>query len=47
MTKYFIKSISIEGFRGINNEGAALIITLNQMVLHRIFGEMGKEKFYF
>lgn len=44
MAKYFIKSISIEGFRGINNEGAPLIINFQTDGTTSIFGENGKGK---
>lgn len=44
MTKYFIQSISIEGFRGINNEGSPLLIKLQTDGVTSIFGENGKCK---
>lgn len=44
MPKYFIKSISIEGFRGINNNGNPLVIDFNPNGVTSIFGENGKGK---
>jgi len=44
MAKYFIKSISIEGFRGINNAGAPLVIQFQTDGVTSIFGENGKGK---
>src|SRR5258706_7980404 len=44
MAKYFIKSISIEGFRGINNNGIPLIINFQSDGVTSIFGENGKGK---
>lgn len=44
MTKYFIKSISIEGFRGINNGGDPLLIDFKTDGVTSIFGENGKGK---
>jgi|GEM_PF-1199355 len=44
MAKYFIKSISIEGFRGINNIGCPLLINLQTDGVTSIFGENGKGK---
>lgn len=44
MTKYFIKSISIEGFRGINNRGTPLLINFQTDGVTSIFGENGKGK---
>lgn len=44
MTKYFIKSISIEGFRGINNVGNPLLINFQSDGVTSIFGENGKGK---
>jgi DNA repair exonuclease SbcCD ATPase subunit len=44
MAKYFIKSISIEGFRGINNTGEPLIIPFQTDGVTSIFGENGKGK---
>jgi DNA repair exonuclease SbcCD ATPase subunit len=42
--KYFLKSISIEGFRGINNEANPLRINLNVDGVTSIFGENGSGK---
>jgi len=42
--KYFIKSISIEGFRGINNVGNPLLINFTTDGVTSIFGENGKGK---
>lgn len=42
--KYFIKSISIEGFRGINNQGNPLIIDFQSDGVTSLFGENGKGK---
>lgn len=44
MLKYFIKSISIEGFRGINNNGTPLVIDFQTDGTTSIFGENGKGK---
>lgn len=44
MTKYFIESISIEGFRGINNNGSPLLINFQTDGVTSIFGENGKGK---
>lgn len=44
MSKYFIKQISIEGFRGINNSGAPLVINFQTNGITSIFGENGKGK---
>ncbi|MBK6380392.1 MAG: AAA family ATPase [Chitinophagaceae bacterium] len=44
MAKYFIKSISIEGFRGINNQGSPLLINFQSDGVTSIFGENGKGK---
>lgn len=44
MAKYFIKSISIEGFRGINNNGNPLLINFQTDGVTSIFGENGKGK---
>lgn len=44
MGKYFIKSISIEGFRGINNIGNPLVINFTTDGVTSIFGENGKGK---
>jgi len=44
MTRYFIKSISIEGFRGINNTGNPLIINFQSDGVTSIFGENGRGK---
>ncbi len=44
MVKQFIKSISIEGFRGINNSGAPLLINFQINGVTSIFGENGKGK---
>lgn len=44
MTKYFIKSISIEGFRGINNNGNPLLIEFQTDGVTSFFGENGKGK---
>jgi len=44
MIKYFIKSISIEGFRGINNTGNPLIIDFQSDGVTSLFGENGKGK---
>jgi DNA repair exonuclease SbcCD ATPase subunit len=44
MAKYFLKSISIEGFRGINNEGSPLLLNLKSDGVTSIFGENGKGK---
>jgi hypothetical protein len=42
--KYYIKSISIEGFRGINNQGNPLIINFQSDGVTSLFGENGKGK---
>jgi len=42
--KYYIKSISIEGFRGINNQGNPLIIDFQSDGVTSLFGENGKGK---
>jgi AAA15 family ATPase/GTPase len=44
MSKYFIQSITIEGFRGINNEGSPLLINFQTDGVTSIFGENGKCK---
>lgn len=44
MKKYFVKSITIEGFRGINNKGSALNINFQSDGVTSIFGENGKGK---
>lgn len=44
MAKYFIKSISIEGFRGVNNNGTPLLINFQTDGVTSIFGENGKGK---
>lgn len=44
MAKFFIKSISIEGFRGINNVGSPLVIDFQVDGVTSIFGENGKGK---
>lgn len=44
MAKIFIKSISIEGFRGINNDGNPLLIDFKTDGVTSIFGENGKGK---
>ena len=44
MAKYFIKDISIEGFRGINNNGSPLLIDFQTDGVTSIFGENGKGK---
>lgn len=44
MIKYFIKSISVEGFRGINNSGSPLLINFQTNGVTSIFGENGKGK---
>lgn len=44
MAKYFIKSISIEGFRGINNVGNPLVINFQTNGVTSIFGENGQGK---
>jgi len=44
MSKVFIKSISIEGFRGINNDGNPLLIDFKTDGVTSIFGENGKGK---
>lgn len=44
MAKYFIKTISIEGFRGINNNGVPLLINFQTDGVTSIFGENGKGK---
>lgn len=44
MAKYFIKKISIEGFRGINNSGTPLLIDFQTDGVTSIFGENGKGK---
>lgn len=44
MAKFFIKSISIEGFRGINNGGNPLLIDFKTDGVTSIFGENGKGK---
>ena len=42
--KYFLESISIEGFRGINNEANPLVLSLNADGVTSIFGENGSGK---
>lgn len=44
MARYFIKSISIEGFRGVNNNGTPLLINFQTDGVTSIFGENGKGK---
>jgi DNA repair exonuclease SbcCD ATPase subunit len=44
MIKYYIKAISIEGFRGINNQGNPLIIDFQSDGVTSLFGENGKGK---
>lgn len=44
MIKYSIQSISIEGFRGINNEGRPLVVQFKADGVTSIFGENGKGK---
>ncbi|MDR6760336.1 hypothetical protein J2Y38_000515 [Flavobacterium sp. 2755] len=44
MVKYYIKSISIEGFRGINNQGNPLLINFQSDGVTSLFGENGKGK---
>jgi recombinational DNA repair ATPase RecF len=48
MDKYYINSISIEGFRGINNQGNPLIIQFQPNGVTSFFGEngMGKSSIY-
>lgn len=48
MNKVYIKSISIEGFRGINNENNPLIVPFNYNGVTSIFSEngMGKSSIY-
>ncbi|WP_309609669.1 AAA family ATPase [Flavobacterium sp.] len=44
MARYFIKSISIEGFRGVNNNNSPLLIDFQSDGVTSIFGENGKGK---
>lgn len=44
MKKYFIKSLSVEGFRGINNAGNPLLINFQTDGVTSFFGENGKGK---
>lgn len=44
MTKYFLNSISIEGFRGINNQGDPLRVTFVPNGVTSFFGENGMGK---
>lgn len=44
MAKYYINSLSIEGFRGINNEGNPLIIDFKHDGVTSFFGENGMGK---
>lgn len=44
MTKYFLKELQIEGFRGINNEGRPLVLKFSPSSVNSIFGENGRGK---
>ena len=48
MSKVYIKSISIEGFRGINNDNNPLVIPFKDKGVTSIFSEngMGKSSIY-
>jgi DNA repair exonuclease SbcCD ATPase subunit len=48
MTRYFLKSISIEGFRGINNEGTPLSLWIESDKPNSVFGQngLGKSSIY-
>jgi len=44
MNKVYIKSISIQGFRGINNQSNPLVIPFNVKGVTSVFAENGKGK---
>lgn len=44
MSNYFLKEISIEGFRGINNENSPLILKFNREGVTSFFAENGQGK---
>jgi hypothetical protein len=44
MSRYFLKNLTVEGFRGINNEGDPLQLNIKADVTNSIFGENGRGK---
>jgi DNA repair exonuclease SbcCD ATPase subunit len=44
MSRYFLKTISVEGFRGINNEGNPLQLRLKPDCVNSVFGHSGAGK---
>lgn len=44
MERYFIQSISVEGFRGINNTGAPLVVEFDQSSVNSIYATNGTGK---
>lgn len=44
MTRYFLRSLAIEGFRGINNEGAPLVLRFKTDAVNSVFGYNGAGK---
>jgi len=44
MARYFLKRISIEGFRGVNNQGDPLVLNLNPTKVVSVFGANGSGK---
>jgi recombinational DNA repair ATPase RecF len=44
MSRYFLKTLTVEGFRGINNENDPLQLNFKADVINSVFGENGRGK---